>query len=97
MIFWLISGLVKSCHWEGEKEWRMWGNKADLEFDSTTKLYYFPFSDSLKLREILIGPYCVKHDIYEELERLTADYPDPKPEIIFTGLSSFTFEIEKVT
>ncbi len=96
MIPWLNKGLVKFRGWEYEEEWRMY-RKIDPEPDPVTGLYYFPFEDRLTLREILIGPHCEEENIKCRLERLTADYPDPKPEIIDTRLSLSTFEIEKLT
>ena len=91
----LSSGLVKFRDWEHEEEWRMWGNRADLDLCPITGLYFFPFKDRLTLREILVGPRYEEENIRRRLETLTADYPDSKPEIIFTCRSSSAFEIEK--
>ena len=89
----------KSYHWEHEKEWRMWNAADDLELDPMTGLYFFPFSGGLELREILIGFCCEERDIKQRIERLIAKYSDPKPAVFFTrpSISTFDFEIEKVT
>ena len=75
----------------------MWDAADLLDLDPITGLYFFPFSPQLELREILIGFRYEEENIKRRLERLTAEYPDPKPEIIFTRISSSTFDIEKVT
>ena len=89
---------VKSHHWEHEKEWRLMGIADSLKLDSTG-MYFFPFADRLKLREILIGFRCEEEDIERSFERLIADdrYPDPKPEIIRTRPSASSFKIKKAT
>ena len=93
----LPHGLVKSYHWAYEKEWRMWGNEANLKLDPVSNKYFFPFENRLTLCEILIGPRCPnREDMKSRLVKLVVDYPDP-PKIFFTDLSSSTFEIEKVT
>ena len=84
----------KSIRWQHEEEWRIGAYEKNLELDPTTGLYFYPFSNGLKLREILIGFRCEEENIKRRLEKLTAEYPDPKPEIIFTRPSSSTFEIE---
>ena len=88
----------KSHHWKHEKEWRIWVIEEYLELDPITGLYFNSFSDQLKLREILIGFRCEEENIERRFEKLINDddnkYPDPKPKIIRTRLSSCTFEIE---
>ena len=89
----------KSIRWQYEEEWRLSAGVDDdtLELDPITGLYFYPFRDQLKLRKILIGFRCEEENIKRRFERLINDddkYPDPKPEIIFTRLSSSAFEIE---
>ena len=86
--------LTKSHHWKHEKEWRIWAPRNTVTLDPITGLHFYPFSHWLKLREILIGFRCEEENIKRRLEELTAEYPDPKPEIIFTRPSYYTFEIE---
>ena len=90
---------VKSHHWEHEKEWRLMDIADRLKLDSITGMYFFPFANRLKLREMLIGFRCEEKNIERRFERLIDDskYPDPKPKIISTRLSRSAFEIEKVT
>ena len=93
----LPRGLVKSSHWEYEKEWRLWKNKEDLKLEPCTGLYFFCFDETLKLAEVLIGPHHKEVDIERRIEKLmdNDEYRDPKPEIFCTRLSPFIFEIEK--
>ena len=92
------SGLIKYRDWKYEEEWRMWGNIDDnLTFDPINDRYFFPFENRLTLREILIGPRCEEKNLRRRLEELTANYPETRPDIIFTRLSLSTFEIEKVS
>ena len=90
---------VKSHHWEHEQEWRLMGFVNSLKLDVTSGLYFFPFSDRLKLRDILIGFRCEEQDIESRFDRLIADdrYPHPKPRIVPTRPSRSAFEIEKAT
>ena len=90
---------VKSHHWEHEKEWRLLDFSENLILNPITGLYFFPFADRLRLREILIGFRCEEENMEHRFKRLidTDKYPDPKPEIISTRLSRSTFEIEKAT
>ena len=90
----LMPGLIKFREWEYEEEWRMWGDKAGLELNPITGLYFFPFEDRLTLRKILIGPRCEEENIERRLERLIGDY-DPKPKIFYTRRSLSAFEIER--
>ena len=84
---------LKTCdvtnhdHWKHEKEWRTWTVAKDLELDPITGFYLhfgLHFESPLRLRKILIGPRSEEENIKCRLERLTADYPEPKPKIIFT-------------
>ena len=90
---------VKSHHWEHEKEWRLLDFSENLILNPITGLYFFPFADRLRLREILIGFRCEEENMEHRFKRLidTDKYPDPKPEIISTRLSRSAFEIEKAT
>ena len=90
---------AQSIRWEHEEEWRIGAQEKTLELDPTTGLYFYPFKNQLKLREILIGVRCEEENIERRFERLIDDdkYPDPKPEIIRTRLSSSSFKIEKAT
>ena len=90
--------MIKYRDWKYEEEWRLWGNIDDnLTFDPINDRYFFPFENRLTLREILIGPRCEENNLRRRLEELTANYPEPRPDIIFTRLSLSTFEIEKVS
>jgi hypothetical protein len=47
---------AKSAHWEYEKEYRMY---VDLDVSAAEHgLHFFPFSDRLRLREVILGAYC---------------------------------------
>ena len=74
----------------------MWSKKDGLELDPMTGLYFFPFSGGLELREILIGFCCEERDMKQRIERLIAEYTDPKPAVFFTrpSISTFDFAIE---
>ena len=90
----------KSHHWKHEKEWRIWITENDSKLDPITGLYFYPFANELKLREILIGFRCEEENIKRRFERLINnddEYPDPKPAILCTRLSPTTYEIEKTT
>ena len=90
---------VKSHHWEHEQEWRLMGIANSLKLDASSGLYFFPFADRLKLREILIGFRCEQQNIASRFDQLIADdrYLHPKPRIISTRPSRSAFEIEKAT
>lgn len=91
--------LTKSHNWSYEKEWRLLSGEEKLELEPVSGLYFCPFADRLRLREILIGFRCEELNIKRRVERLIDDdaYPDPKPEISCTRLSRSAFQIDKVT
>ena len=85
----------KSHYWKHEEEWRIWEFETNLKLDPISGLYFFPFGDLLKLREILIGFRCKDENIKRRFEKAAEGYPEP-PEISYTRPSFSTFEIEKV-
>ena len=46
---------TKFAHWEYEREYRLFASMGESDIDGQ---YYLPFSDSLVLREIIIGYQC---------------------------------------
>lgn len=96
----LSYGLVKFNGWEYEQEWRIWRKKSYLllepRSEPMTDLYFFPFDESLKLAEILIGPRCEEESITGKLESLCAEYPDPRPQIRDTQLSLPEYRVKRV-
>ena len=88
---------TKSYHWKYEEEWRLLVRTP--EPDPVNELYFLPFDRQVALRKIFIGPHCLNQEnMKSRLGKLVLDYPHP-PEIVFTDLSSSTFEIKikKVT
>ena len=91
----------KSRHWKHEKEWRVCEQADRLKLDPATGLYFFPFGNWLKLREILIGFRCEEKNIERRFKTLITQDPDTgdpdPPEIVRTRRSPTTFAIEKAT
>ena len=86
---------AKHRDWKYEKEYRIWEETNKTVHDPVTGHYFFPFSDYIKLREILVGFQCDVKNIKSRLNKLIAGY-SPKPRIYDTRRSLSTFAIEKV-
>jgi len=70
---------LKSTDWAYEQEYRVWTRLENPVDVGGQQLYFEPFSEKLKLREIVVGPLC--EVTRAQLEPLLTPYQD-KPKLL---------------
>ena len=75
--------------WKYEKEVRIYV-KLDHEIPDEKDLYYYPFDNSIVLREVILGPKC--NVPIKEIKKLTASF-NSQIKVICTELSLERFKI----
>lgn len=50
--------LTKFHHWAYEDEVRRFVTLSEAQFDQRLRLYFWPFDDDMRLREVVLGPLC---------------------------------------
>ena len=74
---------TKYSHWKYENEWCLFARLE--EPDASSKLYFAPFSDKLRLREVILGVRSTvsKSEIFNALGDLSTDVVSQKARLAF--------------
>jgi hypothetical protein len=82
---------TKYEHWQYEEEVRMIVNLKDMEHEKG--LYFLPFCEGLKLKEVIVGPRCelALHSIKSKLSKSDVNVKLTKSRLAFKSASSEKF------
>ncbi len=79
---------TKFASWAYEKEVRLWVTLEGLHEEGG--LYFHPFNETVALREVILGPFCLKP---VEVIRKLVDQLQPDVEVIKTRLDTKTYRV----